>query len=174
MQLETHDFTLRPLEVDDATERYLSWLRDDEVSRTLDTDGSKQTLDTLRDYILSHNNTTRFLFGIFTKDGLHIGTHSFRAVPEHKRASIGVMIGDKSYWGQGVPLQTRACLIDWAFDNQGLEKLEAGCVSINIPAVYNFKRQRWAHEGTRKAHGIIEGRPVDLLLFGLLKVNWCV
>jgi RimJ/RimL family protein N-acetyltransferase len=82
------------------------------------------------------------------------------------------MIGDKAFWGKGTPLETRAWLIDWAFDELGLQKLEAGCVSINGPAIYNFKRQGWTHEGTRTAHMIIEGRPVDMLLFGLLKEKW--
>lgn len=172
MQLETEDYILRPLKPQDATQRYLGWLRDLDVSRTLFADGARQTLETLRGYIESHDNKTKFLFGIFTKDGVHIGNHSFRAAPEHKRGGIGVMIGDKSYWGKGVPLQTRACLIDWAIHTQGMNKLEGGCISINVPAIYNFKRQGWAHEGTRKAHMIVDGRPADLLLFGLTKESW--
>lgn len=174
MQLETKDFILRPLVVADATERYLGWLRDLDVSRTLFSDGASQTLDSLRRYIESHDNVSRYLFGIFTQDGMHIGNHTLRAIPQHKRAAIGVMIGDKDYWGKGVPLQTRARLIDFAFDDLGLDKLEAGCVSINTPAIYNFKRQGWKHEGTRKAHMIIGDRSVDLVLFGLQRENWRV
>lgn len=172
MQLETKNYTLRLLRPEDATERYLSWLRDLEVSRNLEVDGLRQTLETLRDYITAHDGKTKFLFGIFTKDGVLIGTHSFSYYPNHKLATCGVMIGDRDYWGKAVPLETRARVLDFAFDELGCEKVEAGCYSINLPALYNFIHQKWAREGIRKAHRIIDGKSVDMVHFGMQKSQW--
>ena len=42
--LESERYYLRSLQEDDATERYLSWLHDIEVSRTLEIDGQSQTI----------------------------------------------------------------------------------------------------------------------------------
>lgn len=82
------------------------------------------------------------------------------------------MIGDYNYWGKGVPLEVREKIIDWAFDKLECNKIEAGCYSINIPAIYNFKRQYWEMEGIQKNHRIVEDKNVDLILFGMRREVW--
>ena len=62
--LKTDNYYLRCLKENDASERYLSWLHDLEVSKTLNVDGQNQTIGTLKDYIKLHNNKTFFLFGL--------------------------------------------------------------------------------------------------------------
>jgi [ribosomal protein S5]-alanine N-acetyltransferase len=172
MQIKTDNYTLRTLTIEDATECYLSWLKDKDINRTLDVDGQGQTLDTIRQYICKHDNKTSFLFGIFTKDGDHIGTHSFNFDPKNKLATVGVMIGDKSYWGKAVPLETRARIMDWAFDDLGCNKIEAGCYSINMPAIYNFKRQHWGMEGILRQNRVVDKEFIDVVLFGMTKKEW--
>lgn len=172
MELQAGPYRLRPLLPADASDRYVGWMHDPTVNRTLDVDGPSQTLETVQNYIAGHDNVRNFLFGIFTEDGVLIGTHSFRYNPQHKLASVGVMIGDRDYWGKEVPLATRSRILDFAFDDLGCNKVEAGSYSINLPAIYNFKRQHWKLEGVRKAHRIVEGKSVDVLLFGMLKEDW--
>jgi|SaaInlStandDraft_6_1057023.scaffolds.fasta_scaffold71221_3 [ribosomal protein S5]-alanine N-acetyltransferase len=177
IKLKTNGYLIRPLKSSDASDRYLSWLLDEKISRTLDSDGKNQTLKSIVKYIQSHNNKTDFLFGIFIKnpkniEGEHIGNISFRFQPRHKLANIGIMIGDCNYWGKGAPLETREKVIDWAFDNLNCNKIEAGCYSINMPAIYNFKRQHWEMEGIQKDHRIVENKNVDLILFGMRKEVW--
>lgn len=172
LRIETARFVLRSLHSGDASERYLSWLHDNDVTRTLFVDGPRQTIDSVRAYVASHDCVTGILFGIFTKDGLHIGTHSFRHFPEDRRGRVGVMIGDKAYWGKAVPLETRAAVLDFAFAQLGCLKMEAGCVAINRPAIYNFKKQGWELEGVLKRHKLIDGMPVDLLMFGITPERW--
>jgi [ribosomal protein S5]-alanine N-acetyltransferase len=177
VEFKTERYLIRPLRLSDASNRYLSWLLDERVSRTLDSDGENQTLESITKYIQSHNNKIDFLFGIFIKnyknnEGQHIGNISFRLHPEHKLANIGIMIGDYNYWGKGVPLEVREKIIDWAFDKLECNKIEAGCYSINIPAIYNFKRQYWEMEGIQKNHRIVEDKNVDLILFGMRREVW--
>ncbi len=171
--LESKNFFLRPLQApEDVTSRYLGWLRDSDITRHLEVDGPSQTVETLTDYVKQHDNKNRFLFGIFSEDGVHIGTHSFRMQEKHKLATVGVMIGEKEYWGKGVPLETRACILDWAFDELGCNKVEAGCFSTNLPAIYNFIKQKWAKEGIQRSHRIINDQRVDSILYGMLREKW--
>jgi len=171
--LNTDKYILKTLSSSDATNEYLSWLKDKKVSRTLDIDGEKQTIETITNYIESHNNSTDFLFGIFTKyKNIHIGNISLRFHPKHKMANIGIMIGNKKYWGKGVPLETRSKVIDWLFEGFDCNKIEAGCYSINFPSIYNFQKQNWNMEGVLKSHRIVEGRSVDLVLFGMDRDIW--
>lgn len=163
---------MRPLVESDVDEKYVEWLRNPAISRTLDTVGDEQTLESVRAFVRSKNNVTSFIFGIFTHEGTLIGTHGVHLSPQHKLANIGVMIGDQNYWGKGVPLETRARMLSWFFDELDYEKVEAGCYSINHPSIFNFKKQNWEVEGVRKSHRIVDGRHVDLILFGLLKAAW--
>ena len=172
IELETENYILRSMTENDVTEKYLSWMKDYEVTRTLDTDGEKQTIESLKEYVRSYLANGSFVFGIYTKEGKQIGTHSFFLWKENKVARIGVMIGDKSYWGKCVPLETRSRLLNYAFDTLGCKKVEASCDSINIPAIYNFVKQGWTKEGVLRAHRIVDNQPVDCILFGLLDHEW--
>ncbi len=171
-RLETERFYLRPLSCEDATERYLGWLRDPEIADNLSTDGSNQTLESLRQYIAGHDNKNKFLFGIFDNDDRHIGTHSFRHHPQHRRATVGVLIGDKAFWGAAVPLETRGRLLTYAFEELDCNKVEAGCYSHNTPAIYNFRRQGWVLEGTRKQYARIGDAWSDMLFFAIFRDAW--
>lgn len=171
--LKTDKYILRTLDNSDATHNYLSWLRDPEINRTLDIDGEEQTLQSVADYIASHDNVTDFLFGIFTKESdKHIGNLSLRYHSKHKMAYLGLMIGDKKYWGKGVPLETRSKVVDWIFNELDCNKIEAGCYSINLPSIYNFQKQHWEMEGILKSHRIVDGKSVDLILYGMNKDIW--
>jgi RimJ/RimL family protein N-acetyltransferase len=173
MQLETKNFYLKNLNVEFANEEYLSWLKNEEINRTLEVDGKNQSLKTLSEYISFHDNINYFLFGIFLKkNNKFIGTHSFRSYPKHKLATVGVMIGNQDYWGKGIPLETRARILDWAFNKIDCNKVEASCYSINYPAIYNFKRQKWKIEGIKESCRIIDNKFVDLILFGMKKKTW--
>jgi [ribosomal protein S5]-alanine N-acetyltransferase len=172
LEFTTENYRIRPLVEDDVDERYVEWLRNPDISRTLDTDGSQQTLESVKAFVRSKNNETSFVFGIFTNDGTLIGTHGVHLSPQHKVATIGVMIGDQDYWGKGVPLETRTRMLTWFFDELDFEKVEAGCYAINYPSIFNFKKQSWRVEGVRKSHRIVDGDHVDLILFGLLKADW--
>mgnify|MGYP002014654506 CR=1 FL=1 len=172
IKLVTDNFLLRPLLPNDINATYLGWLRDREVSRTLDVVGHKQTIATITEYLSTHDNKSSFLFGIFTKNDRLIGTHSFVSSFENRVSRLGVMVGDKSFWGMGVPLETRAAILDWAFENMPCDKFESGCYSINIPAVYNFIKQGWVREGIREKTKIIDGNAVDFISYAMFKEKW--
>ena len=100
--LEGNLVRLRAVEPGDL-ERNYQWVNDREVARNL----------VLR-YPLSHaderafvedrsaNSYANTILAIETKDGVHIGNCGLHeAQPENRRASLGIMIGDKDYWSKG-------------------------------------------------------------------------
>lgn len=172
VELTTERFVLRTLTPEDASERYLAWLHDPEVTRYLQVRFVDYTLDKLGQYIASHDNVTRFLFGIFTKDGLHIGNYSLRVNRLHEKANIGVMIGDRDYWGKGVILESRAAILDFSFDAIGLFKVKGASLSNNRAAVFNYQRQGWAQEGIRRGEFICDGARVDCIEYAMYRDLW--
>ena len=165
LRMETERFALRILTEEDATEGYLSWLHDPKIAVMLASDAMNETMAGLRKFISWHDNVTRFLFGVFTKEGKFIGTHSIQFFPREGWAAVGVMIGDRKFWGAAVPLETRARLLQWIFEELGPGLVRASCFSINRPSIFNFKRQGWQVEKVSKGAKVVQGKPVDLIYF---------
>mgnify|MGYP002725587277 CR=1 FL=1 len=132
--------TVRTMETSDATERYASWLNDPEINRYLGTKSA--TIEELRDYISNWNQQSNALFfGIFIKDGAHIGTIKLEPIDiENKTAMIAIMIGDKSTWGKGYGSEAMKLLIDWCFEELKLEKITLGVVSTHMSAIQAYEK----------------------------------
>jgi len=171
--IETENFLLQTLTEKDASEKYLSWLRDREITKFLYVSDKEQNIQTIKEYISSHNNKTHFLFGILSRsEEKHIGNFSLRFHPKDKRANLGVLIGDKKFWGKSVPLECRAKILDWVFINFDCKKVEGGCIANNYPAVFNYQKQNWKVEGILKSHRYIDNRACDEIMFAMFREDW--
>lgn len=103
--VETPNFRLRELTVEDATPRYAAWLRDAQIQRWISGAAATQELSALRAYIASRVGRDDVLFlGIFAKDsGLHVGNIKYEPIDSVAgKATLGVMVGDPDYRGRGV------------------------------------------------------------------------
>jgi RimJ/RimL family protein N-acetyltransferase len=171
-ELATDRFLLRPLARADLSETYRNWLKDSEVTATIEADEADAEPGRLESYLLSHQPPD-VLLGVFclaTEE--HIGNMSVRFAEKHKRATVHVMIGAKKFWGQRVVQEVRERVLDHLFDFFHIDKVEASCMSHNIPAIYNFNKQGWTHEGVRFESVLKNSKRVDLFLFGILKPKW--
>ena len=101
--LTTDRLTLRTLVASDASNTYLAWMRDPEVTRFLESRFSvPESLQDLVDFIDSINaSADSLLLGIFLrKEGRHIGNIKVGPlVARHARTEIGYLIGDRAMWG---------------------------------------------------------------------------
>lgn len=173
IELETPRFLLRSLVETDATEAYLAWLRDPEVMRYVNSRRSDPTLDEIRAFIRGHDNRSGFLLGIFTRPaGLHIGNLSAECHPLHRTAKLGVLIGDRAYWGRRAVLESRTTFLDFLFGPAGMIKAWAPCYSRNIPALYNYKVLGFAVEGIQRSHVVCDGERMDVINFAMSRDDW--
>ena len=171
--LETTSYLLRSLKKSDATARYRTWLRDAEVTRYLQSDLSKSTIKSIREYIDHFNNQDSFLLGIFTKgEQLHVGNLTAECDLYHGTAALGAMVGDRNFWGNRVIIETRAALLDFLFGEVGMTKVFGGPLSTNLPAIYNYKAQGFTVEGVLKSYFVNQGKRVDWIAFGMLRDDW--
>ena len=174
MYLKVDDqYYLKALNRNDISDKYLSWMNDKEVTATLDIGNRNKnvTRSDLLDYLDSHIDHS-YLIGIFTLDGNHIGNYSYKKNPIHKVATLGVVIGDKNYWGKSVVIKTRSVILDWAFTKDGTNKISSGCYSTNIPAILNFKKQKWTQEGILRQHRFVNNKFIDFINYSMLKDEW--
>ena len=123
-----------------ADEEYCRWLNDPEVNKYLET--RKATIDELKKYIKEKNKSKNcLLLGIFdNKSNKHIGNIKLDPI-DFKRgvSTLGILIGDKNYWGRGIGTESTKLLVDYAFNELNLKKIDLGVISKNKAAISIYK-----------------------------------
>ncbi|MBI1731543.1 MAG: GNAT family N-acetyltransferase [Gammaproteobacteria bacterium] len=171
--LGTERFELRSLGEGDATERYLGWLRDAEVMRYVNARRDETTLEELRSFIRRHDNRDNFLLGIFTKSGgLHIGNLSAECHPIHRTAKLGVLIGDRAFWGKRAVLEVRTIFLDFLFGPAAMVKVWGPCYAHNVPALFNYRMLGFTVEGVQRSHVVCDGERMDVVNFAMFREDW--
>ena len=149
------DVELKLLTTENATAEYVEWLNNKEINQYLESRYSKHSIATVSQYIMEIKESEDvYLFGIFSKEnGIHIGNIKLGPVNSiYGRAEIGLLIGDRSYWGKGLGAQAIGIICDYAKNDLGLHKVEAGCYAENIGSLKAFEKAGFIVEGRLKDH----------------------
>jgi RimJ/RimL family protein N-acetyltransferase len=111
------------------------------------------------------------LFGIFDKESdQHIGNIKLGPINWfHRYAEIGLIIGNKDFWGKGVATDSITLISLYAFNTLNLHKVTAGCYASNIGSKKAFLKAGFDVDGVRKSHCFSQGKWEDLILLG--KIN---
>lgn len=158
---------LRGVTEADATDRYVAWMADPEVTRFLETRFAAPTHDDLRGYIAGMRAKPATLFmAIMLADGdRHIGNIKLGPVDAvHGTADVALLIGEKDCWGRGYAAEAIAAISDYAVERLGVRKLTAGCYAANVGSRRAFERAGYHVEGGRYAQYFSDGRYDDGLL----------
>lgn len=105
----------------DASEKYCSGINDPKVNKYLESKAAN--IYEVREYIKSKYETPNCIFlGIFIKNNdEHIGNIKLELIDfTKKEATLGILIGEKSYWNKGFTTETLKLLIKYAFNNLNL------------------------------------------------------
>jgi len=172
--LDGQRYRLHTLLPDDVTARYVSWLRDPEVTRFLEVRLNAPTLEGVREWVAGFDHARRYLFGIYARDsGQHLGTVTlYDWHPYHGTAYYGYMLGEREYWGRGVMTEVLTLLFDFAFDTLGVRKLNAGAYVENIASIVNFQKMGLHPEGVLRQQLRLDDRYVDEVLYGIDREQW--
>jgi [ribosomal protein S5]-alanine N-acetyltransferase len=134
-----------------ATQKYADWLNDPEVNQFLET--RRSTIRELESYIEKKNESDDcLLLGMFTKtNDEHIGNIKLEPIDHaRKEATVGILIGEKKYWGKGIGKEAIESLSNYAFSQLGLEKINLGVLENNIPAIKLYEKCGFAIVGIVK------------------------
>ncbi|MEN3034036.1 MAG: GNAT family protein [Aquificaceae bacterium] len=161
---------IRRLLPEDVTERYLSWLRDPEVTQFLEMRWSSYTLEELREYVKELSKSkTDFLMGIFVKD-LHIGNVKIGSInPFHRNADIGIIIGEREFRNKGIGTKAIMMATDFAFNELNINHLLAGAYSQNQASIKAFQKAGYSIAGRLKNRVFYKGSYIDVILMERLK-----
>ena len=146
---------LKRLVVEDVSDEYVSWLNDDSINKYLECRFVDHTLESVKKYIqcLSKEGSDELIFGIYRdQDSKHIGNIKLGPInSHHQHAAVGLVIGDKNFWGYGYGSKAIKLLSDYAFESLSLESLNAGCYEQNIGSYMAFLKAGWEITGKIKS-----------------------
>ncbi len=159
---------LRLLSTDDISDAYVSWMNDYEVVKYTESRFCPQSKETIRQFVINVSDANNFLFGIFSKQSdIHIGNIKLGSINWiHRYGDIGIIIGDKQYWGQGIATETIALIVDYAFNQLNLHKLIAGAYEYNVGSIKAFKKNGFNEEFVEKEKYFFEGKYINCIHLG--------
>ena len=174
--IESTILTSQNLELKNLTkkcnlEAYLSWLNDSEITDYLEVRFNiPKNIIELEDFIQSVNESNNsILFGIFYKDlKIHIGNIKLTFNIEHKRAEIGLLIGDKSFWGNGYAAEAIDLVSNYTFKKYNIDKISASCYEENIASAKSFLKVGFNEEARLKDHWLKRGERQDSIILSRL------
>lgn len=161
------DVELFALEADGVTDEYVAWLNDPAVNRYLESRFVRHTAQSTRRFVQAVvDSDDSILFGIrYVPERRHVGNIKLGPVDRHhRRAEIGLLIGDRTVWGRGIAAAAIELVTRYAFDSLGLLKVTAGCYAGNVGSRRAFEKAGFVVEAIRKRHFLLDGTPEDAVL----------
>jgi RimJ/RimL family protein N-acetyltransferase len=154
----------------------VTWLNDERTRRwaryafPLTFENRKKSLVTDADYSM---RSREFPFAIWVNDEKRaIGLAGLNGIDwANRNCWIGMTIGDKAWWGQGIAGEVATLLFDYAFGELGLHKIIAGVNSQNarsLGAAANFLTLA----GVQHEESFLGGRYVDSSVFEIFDRDW--
>lgn len=140
---------LREKRLDDATNDY-AWGTD---SGLMHLDAAETIQMPFSEFLVHYaegiNKTKRHRkFAIETLSGKHIGNCTYYDVDKlRKETEIGLIIGDREYWGKGYGSDAVATLVRHIFDEVGVERIHLRTLASNVRAQRCFEKCGFVSSG---------------------------
>jgi RimJ/RimL family protein N-acetyltransferase len=157
---------------------FLNWDHDTEVHRLADTDPAQLWSEKkLKEFIEKDGekkNEQAFRFSIRTlaEDKLigivSLWVHSWT----HSDAWIGIIIGDREYWGKGYGTDAMYLIVQYGFVELNLRRISLGLHAYNERALKSYQKVGFELEGQMRGDGLRDGVRYDSLWMGILREEW--
>jgi len=166
---------LRPLDPADATEAYLGWLNDPEVTRYLETGAFPTTRPELERYCadLAGQRQQIMLAIVERQSDRHIGNVKLGPIDWiHRRGTLGILVGERDFWGKGAGSEATRLLVEHAFARLDLRRVDLGVHADHAAAIRVYERIGFKVEGRFREDLYHEGAYRDRLWMGLLRSEY--
>ena len=99
-----------------------------------------------------------------------IGSITVMLEADQPRAEIGYILG-REHWGQGYAGEAQRRVIDFAFDEVGLHRLEADTHPDNAASARSLERLGFKREGLLRERWLVGGRRGDSVIWGCSRTS---
>ena len=144
----------------------MAWLNDPEVVRHSNQRFVHHTLDSSLRYLQCFEGSGNLYASVrLAADDRAIGTLTAYRSLHHGTADIGILMGDRTCWGQGLGLQAFQLLANWLALQPGARKLTCGTLASNQGMLKIAQRAGFTREAVRVAQELVDGQATDMVLF---------
>jgi [ribosomal protein S5]-alanine N-acetyltransferase len=166
---------LRPLERSDLNPRYLGWLNDPEVTRYTEIGTFPSTSEDLENYFraITGSRNDVILAIVDKRSGQHVGNVKLGPIHwTHRSATLGILIGEKEFWGKGVGLEATRLMVEYGFGRLNLNRIDLGVFAEHEAAVHCYEKAGFKIEGRMREDLFQDGEYKDRLWMGLLRSEY--
>lgn len=172
-RIETERLVLRRFTIEDAGDMYENWASDEEVTKYLlwSVHSSVEATRTLlADWVEGYQEDSKYEWCIQYKEtGKAIGSIGVaKLVEKAELAEIGYCIS-QSCWHQGITSEALQAVMDYLFDEVGVNRVEARHDPRNCHSGNVLKKCGLKYEGTRIQADWNNSGICDMALYGLTK-----
>jgi len=159
---------LSPVSMEDV-EKYTEWVNDLELGQFMLFSSSIVGMEKERE--LLHKLTSQDnIFAIVEKDTNkaigNCGLHELDSV--HRRATMGIFIGEKTFWNQGIGTEATILLLDYAFNILNLNSINLDVYGYNKRAVQCYEKVGFKYAGKKREYFFMAGKYHDVLMYDIL------
>lgn len=172
--IETERLIIEPFGEKHLSERYVGWLNDPEVVRFSEQRFRTHTLESCLAYMNSFEGTPNYFWACVTREPNieHIGNINAYVDTRNKVGDVGVLIGEKNYWGKGYGLEVFVAVTNYLFRENHVRKVTAGTVAANTGMVRIMEKAGMKEDGRRIRHVLLDGQEFDVIYAALFRDDW--
>lgn len=157
-------------------EKAVEFINDEEVKKLMDSNiPFPMTKWQEEEWVRSRKANTDFTYDFAIEDlktGKYIGGCSINECDVKNRTCVvGIMIGDKEYWGKGYGSDALKVLIKFIFEEVNMNKIKLNVFSFNNRAIACYKKVGFKEEGILKKEIYRNGRYHDEIIMAMFKDN---
>lgn len=150
----------------DINELYISWLNEPIVTQFSNQRFRPHTYETCLAYFNSFKESDNLLIKVQRRiDRAFIGTMTTYYISQHRTADIGIMIGEKTVWGQGYGQDAWNTQLSWLSTLSFIRKITAGTMRPNVGMLRLMERSGMALEAVRFQQELLDDTPQDILYY---------
>ncbi len=105
------------------------------------------------------------------RDRRLLGTVTLLPATGQPRAELGFILGSE-HWGRGFAGEAQRCVVELAFSELGMHRLEADTHPGNEASARSLERLGFHREGLLRERWTVAGEVSDSVLWGLLEGEW--
>ena len=161
-----------------SSEDYLYWMRDFEVIKNLNIISyieKNVSTDELVKYFLDMESAKDIEFYSLNtiRDNKFIGSVKISKINNFLGiADLGIMIGDRNYWGKGIATDILEAFCNYIFYEKQLRKITCGLMASNMAMKKVFKKLGFRTEGVFRKVDWFDGEFIDHIYMGCFESEY--
>ena len=160
---------LRAIERSDIP-AFVRWFNDPEVRQYLDVYIPMSQAQEERWFEAQLADSGNRILGIETLDGVLLGNTGLHKINWKERsAELGIVLGEKEYWGRGYGTDAIRTLLWFAFQEMNLHRVFLRVFEYNQRAMRCYEKCGFQLEGRLRQAHFHDGKYHDVLVMGILR-----